>query len=154
MTAVDLRFRNSAVRQTVRLQTSDTQIVDGRLVPSGLSSAVEQAIASTFKDASPEVTDRVRKAFQAVMARDWSVAKAWFQDALNRDPGHAGLQRFVALVSPGIKDYGDRGERLAPKQDSALVSLNARASSMTTEQIMKELDAFLMESVCTTCPIK
>ena len=31
------------------------------------------------------------------MLRDWKVAKAWFQDALNRDPNNAGLKRLVAL---------------------------------------------------------
>jgi hypothetical protein len=37
------------------------------------------------------------------MDRDWKVAKAWFEEALNRDPGNADLKRLVALAdsTPG-----------------------------------------------------
>lgn len=77
---------------------TDTSVVDARNVPSGLPKALDNAIASAYVNAPPGVSDRVRKGFQAVMSKDWKVAKAWFQDALNRDPTNAGLKRLVALT--------------------------------------------------------
>ena len=77
---------------------TDTSVVDARNVPSGLDKATENAIAKAYPNAPPGVSDRVRKGFQAVMERDWKVAKAWFEDALNRDPNNPGLQRLVALA--------------------------------------------------------
>ncbi len=77
---------------------TDTSVVDARNVPSGLPKALDNAIASAYSSAAPGVSDRVRKGFQAVMERDWKVAKAWFQDALKRDPNNAGLKRLVALT--------------------------------------------------------
>ena len=75
-----------------------TPVVDARSVPSGLPKALDNAIANAYSSTPPGVSDRVRKGFQAVMVRDWKVAKAWFQDALNRDPNNAGLKRLVALT--------------------------------------------------------
>lgn len=77
---------------------SDTSVVDGRNVPTGLLKALENAIAITYSSAPPGVSDRVRKGFQAVMERDWKVAKAWFQDALKLDPNNAGLKRLVVIT--------------------------------------------------------
>lgn len=77
---------------------TDTAVVDARKVPSGLPKSLDNAIAKAYSSAPPGVSDRVRKGFQAVMARDWKVAKAWFQDALKRDPDNAGLKRLVALT--------------------------------------------------------
>ncbi len=81
-----------------RTPHTDTSVVDARNVPSGLPKALDNAIAKAYSPAPPGVSDRVRKGFQAVMLRDWKVAKAWFQDALNRDPNNAGLKRLVALA--------------------------------------------------------
>jgi tetratricopeptide (TPR) repeat protein len=78
--------------------SGDPMVVDARNVPSGLPKALDNAIATAYSSAPPGVSDRVRKGFQAVMVRDWKVAKAWFQDALNRDPTNAGLKRLVALT--------------------------------------------------------
>ncbi len=80
-----------------RASHTDTSVVDAN-VPSGLPKALDNAIAKAYSSAPPGVSDRVRKGFQAVMLRDWKVAKAWFQDALNRDPNNAGLKRLVALA--------------------------------------------------------
>lgn len=77
--------------------SGDPMVVDARNVPSGLPKGLDNAIANAYLSAPPGVSDRVRKGFQAVMVRDWKVAKAWFQDALNRDPTNAGLKRLVAL---------------------------------------------------------
>jgi hypothetical protein len=76
----------------------DSNVVDARNVPSGLPKSLDNAIAKAYANAPPGVSDRVRKGFQAVMVRDWKLAKAWFQDALNRDPTNAGLKRLVALT--------------------------------------------------------
>jgi len=78
--------------------SSDPMVVDARNVPSGLPKALDNAIANAYASAPPGVSDRVRKGFQAVMEHDWKVAKAWFQDALKRDPNNAGLKRLVALT--------------------------------------------------------
>jgi tetratricopeptide (TPR) repeat protein len=78
--------------------SGDPGVVDARIVPSGLPKAMDEAIAGAYKDAPAGVIDRVRKGFQAVMERDWKVARAWFEDALNRDPNNAGLKRLVALT--------------------------------------------------------
>lgn len=77
---------------------TDPSVVDARKVPTGLAKALENAIAISYSSAPPGVSDRVRKGFQAVMERDWKVAKAWFQDALRLDPNNAGLKRLVALT--------------------------------------------------------
>ena len=80
----------------------DPKVVNAQNVPSGLPKAVENAIAEAYPDAPPGVSDRVRKGFQAVMTRDWKVAKAWFQDALNRDPGNVGIQRLILLTDNSL----------------------------------------------------
>ncbi len=78
--------------------SGDPMVVDACNVPSGLPKSWDDAIAGAYRDAPPGVSDRVRKGFQAVADRDWKVAKAWFQDALNRDPDNASLKRLVALA--------------------------------------------------------
>lgn len=51
-----------------------------------------------FLNAPPGVSDRVRKGFQAVTAKDWKVARAWFQDALNLDPQNPNLKSLIAIL--------------------------------------------------------
>ncbi len=67
-------------------------VVDARDVPSGLPKSVAEALPH-----SP-AGDRVRKGFQAIQDKDWKVASAWFQDALNHDPGNEGIIRLVDLA--------------------------------------------------------
>jgi len=76
----------------------DPRIVDARNLPPAVSKDIDRAIKGAYPNASPEVVERLKKAFTAVENRDWKVAKAWFQDALKRDPTNAGLQRFVILT--------------------------------------------------------
>jgi tetratricopeptide (TPR) repeat protein len=83
---------------TVTPPASDPNVAVARDVPSGLPKGLDSAIATAYSSAPPGISDRVRKGFQAVMERDWKVAKAWFQDALNRDPNNAGLKRLIALT--------------------------------------------------------
>lgn len=77
--------------------SGDTKVVDARKVPSGLPKSLDDAIAVAYRGASPEVIQRVRRGFEAVMNRDWNLAKAYFQDALNRDPTNANLKNLVKL---------------------------------------------------------
>lgn len=72
--------------------SGSTAVVDARKVPSGLPKSVEEMIPAT------PAGDRVRKGFQAIADHDWVVAKAWFEDALNREPGDPGLQNLVDLA--------------------------------------------------------
>ncbi len=80
------------------LPSGDPSLVEAPNVPSGLPKSVEIAIAGAYGKAPPGVSDRVRKGFQAAADRDWKVAKAWFEDALNRDPSNAGLKHLVELA--------------------------------------------------------
>ena len=84
------------------LSFGDPNTVDARCVPSGMTRALENAIADMFKDAPEGVRERVSKGFQSVVVADWPVAKAWFQDARNRDPGNVSIARFVALCDYNI----------------------------------------------------
>ena len=91
-------FKGAFAKPAPTVPSGDPMVVDARNVPSGLPKGLDNAIANAYSSAPPGVSDRVRKGFQAVMVRDWKVAKAWFQDALNRDPTNAGLKRLVALT--------------------------------------------------------
>jgi hypothetical protein len=91
-------FKGAFAKPAPTMPSGDPMVVDARNVPSGLPKALDSAIATAYASAPPGVSDRVRKGFQAVMDRDWKVAKAWFEDALNRDPNNAGLKRLVALT--------------------------------------------------------
>jgi len=77
--------------------SNDPMVVDARNVPSSLPKSLDAAIARTYIDAPPGVPERIRKGFQAADTKDWKVAKAWFQDALNHDPTNIGIKRLVAL---------------------------------------------------------
>ncbi len=92
--------------------SGNARVVDARKVPSGLPKSVEDAIVGAYSTAPAGVSDRVRKGFQAVMDRDWKVARAWFEDALNRDPGNAGLKHLLAALdnsAPRVPLMTDEG---------------------------------------------
>lgn len=77
------------------IKNLDPMVVDARVSPYGanLLSQVPEL------ERSP-AADRIRKGFQAVMTtpRDWPVALAWWQEALQRDPNNAALMRSVDLA--------------------------------------------------------
>jgi tetratricopeptide (TPR) repeat protein len=89
----------STAAPAAALPSGDPRVVDARNPPPGLSKPVENAIAGAYANSPPGVSDRVRKGFQAVADRDWKVAKAWFEEALNRDPDNAGLKRLIELAN-------------------------------------------------------
>lgn len=97
-------------------QLVDTSVVDARNVPSGLPVSVDRAIATAYAHAPSGVTDRIRKGFQAVMLNDWSVAKAWFKDALNHDPKNLNLKRLVQLSDYTTQQLSSQNPRNASKQ--------------------------------------
>lgn len=97
--AADLNARNAfnaathaAIIATTTPQPDlDPMVVDARNVATGLPSSVETEIPHT------PAGNRVRKGFQAIMNHDWQVAQAWFKDALDHDPGNAGIMRLIDL---------------------------------------------------------
>lgn len=72
---------------------TDPSVVDARVPRDGayLTNQVPELARSP-------AADRITKGFQAVTKRDWPVALAWWQEALQRDPGNAALKRSVALA--------------------------------------------------------
>jgi tetratricopeptide (TPR) repeat protein len=96
---------------------NNPMVVNASNVPSGLPKAVDDVIAATYRNTPAAVSDRARKGFQAIAARDWKVARAWFQDALNRDPGNAELKRMVDLA-----DSTEKFHQNAADQNAALLA--------------------------------
>ena len=133
-----------ATRQTASasaVPSGDPRVVDARNVPSGLSKPVENAIAGAYANAPAGVSDRVRKGFQAVADGDWKVAKAWFEEALARDPNNANLKSLVAAASPK-PDRSRQAANTAPGAAPAkptFASLAANADKMSTQEVMKSL---------------
>ena len=87
------------------LQFGDPNVAVVINLPSTLPKAIEDAMAGVYKNAPAGVSERVRKGFQAVMTKDWKVARVWFQEALNIDPDNEGLKKFIVLCdyTPGTK---------------------------------------------------
>ncbi len=136
----------------------DSSVVDTCNVPSGLPNSVDNAITTAYADALPGVSDRVRKGFQAVMSHDWKVAKAWFVDALNHDPGNANLKRLVELSDYTEKHIHQGGAVKLPKPSSSRAAvqlpkdsdiellfpgwqpIQAKSSSIPASQLPKDSD--------------
>ncbi len=91
---------------------TDAMVVDARNVPTGLPKSVADAIPNT------PAGNRVRKGFQAVLEHDWKVALAWFQDALNHEPGDPGLKRLVDLAQFTL-DYRSRPHAPVPDNNTS-----------------------------------
>lgn len=83
----------SQARPAPVLPINDPMVVDARVPRDGayLTNQVPELKNSP-------AADRITKGFQAVIMRDWPVALAWWQDALNRDPNNAALKRSVELA--------------------------------------------------------
>ena len=97
-------FKGAFAKPAPTVPSSDPSVVDARNVPSGLPKGLENAVATAYASAPPGVSERVRRGFLAVMHRDWNLATALFQDALNRDPNNAGLKRMIVLAQYSLRD--------------------------------------------------
>ncbi len=75
--------------------SSDPNVVDARNIPSRLPKSVDDTLARVFRDLSPDAMLRLRIGWEAVMVRDWKVADALFEDALNHDPTNPQLNQFL-----------------------------------------------------------
>lgn len=98
----------------------------GTDLPKGVSDAIE----GVFTNSPRDLTDRVRKGFNAVMNRDWKLASVWFKDALSRDPTNEKLRSLAALA-----DYDEtktKGSALRVPTDDDLKLLFPGDSDVTT----------------------
>jgi hypothetical protein len=112
---------------------NDPSVVDARNVPTGLPKSVEAEIPNTPSG------DRVRKGFEAIMNHDWNAAHAWFQDALNHDPGNAGIQRLIDLAEYTMT----RAQQGANAQDKAkIAALDRQMDGKMNADLAKALDDF------------
>ena len=91
-----------SVTSPVAQASADPQVVNAANLNSGLPREVDACITEVFSSAPLGVNDRVHKGFQAVMHGDRAAAKAWFQDALNRDPNNPELQSLVLVVDSAV----------------------------------------------------
>ncbi|MEK6651933.1 MAG: hypothetical protein AABY50_03285 [Nitrospirota bacterium] len=83
-------------------------VVDARNVPSGLPKVWDNTIDEVYAKAPPGVKERVRKGFQAILSRDWAVAKAWFEDALKLDPDNKRLKDMILFCSNPVSPHPAR----------------------------------------------
>lgn len=141
---------------------TDPMVVDARVSPYGadLLSQVPEL------ERSP-ASDRIRKGFQAIMKvpRDWPVALAWWQEALQRDPSNIALMRSVDLAQwmveskkratdrqsatsyPSIDAFmrGDATDVIQlveqAKKDDAIKDAEAERMTKTINKQLKERDA-------------
>jgi hypothetical protein len=96
---------------------TDPMVVDARNVPTGLPKFVEDSIPHT------PAGDRVRKGLEAIQTHDWKVARAWFQDALNRQPGDPGLLRLVDLAQYTLQRESQTTDgKLAGQNDEEIIN--------------------------------
>lgn len=91
------------IAATPALDFADPMVVVAPNWPTGLPRSIVAQIPDT------PAGNRVRKGFQAIAVHDWNVAQSWFRDALNHDPGNAGIQRLIELA-----DYTMDRERHPP----------------------------------------
>ena len=117
--------------------TNDSTVVDARNVPSGLPKSVEMSIPHT------PAGDRVRKGFQAITTHDWKVAAAWFQDALNHEPGSPGLQRLVDLAQFTLQRQSDSAAKAKDDASEAAMKKTGKArKSGISPEVAGPLNAF------------
>jgi hypothetical protein len=132
----------AAYRSALATYEADAMVVDARNVPSGLPKSIEGQIPRT------PAGDRVRKGFQAIADHDWNVAHAWFQDALNHDPGNAGIQRLIDLAEYTMKRTKDPHPSSPPRQPVADTSAQDKATmAMLDRQLDAQMDADLAKAL-------
>lgn len=115
-----------------------------------------QAIANAFPNSKPEVTDRIDKGFQLIVKpppQDWKAAKAWFQDALNREPGNVGIKRLIALCDYTMTKPAPTPAQLPePPKTKTYAELEAwrqdfmaRQDKIAQEQFQRSLNEFYLK---------
>lgn len=117
----------------------DPMVVDARNVATGLPSSVETGIPHT------PAGNRVRKGFQAIMNHDWQVARAWFKDALDHDPGNAGIMRLIDLseYTLNLKTHPRGTVADAGAQDAArMATLEQHEDDRMDEELQRALSDF------------
>ena len=102
--------------------STGSTVVDARHVPSGLPKSIEDTIPD-----SP-AGHRVRKGFQAIADHDWVVAKAWFEDALNHEPGDPGLQRLVDLAQFTLQKNHEKPAPSSPPERMSADEIEAETA--------------------------
>jgi tetratricopeptide (TPR) repeat protein len=115
------RAQQALNRQRAATQpNTDSTVVDAGNVPTGLPKSVEAEIPDT------PAGNRVRKGFQAIKDHDWKAARAWFQDALNHEPGNEGIKRLVDLADYMVNRNPGSGPAAPAKMslDKALIDFN------------------------------
>lgn len=116
-------------------KNSDPMVVDTRNVSSGLPKSVEDAIVDVYQNAPPGVSGWVRKGFQAVMVKDWKVAKACLGSALLLDPENSGLKRLIAIT----EHVNGAPDKSTP--DSIPVAKNSSPDKAEIDQFFKDFRA-------------
>lgn len=129
----------SVTDTTERPVSGDPLVFDARAFPTGLPKAVEDEIPDT------QTGDRVRKGFQAIMMHDWILARAWFQDAENHDPGNMGLKRLVELADYTIKRQASQTSPTKARAQAANTHSPLPVTNGANPQI--DLDKILDESM-------
>jgi hypothetical protein len=100
-----------------------------------------------FYNAPEGVPERVRKGFDAVEAGDWNTARAWFQDALNRDPNNSHLRGYLQ-AAPETAVRNDIGDDVFGKplpETFTLSTLKHLAPTMSQEQIEAAMDNIVLD---------
>ena len=120
-------------------QQVDTSVVDARNVPSGLPESVEAQIPHT------PAGDRVRKGYQAIQYHDWKVALAWFQDALNHEPGNTGIARLVDLAKYTLQAQQDAQAdgRRNPARPISMAAVDKYLEDRNDENFQKQWNDFV-----------
>ena len=124
----DLELKTVALAERLSASLLDSSAVDARNVPSGLPQSVEEAIPQTPAGA------RVRKGFQAALLQDWKVALAWFQDALNHEPGNPELQKLVDSARSALAKAQETKPDLTREMLHALASRDSERTRKASER--------------------
>lgn len=123
---------------------TDPMVVDARNVPTGLPKSVEAEIPDT------PAGNRVRKGFQAIQDHDWKLALAWFQDALNHDPGNAGIQRLIDLAQFTMEREKNPHPSAAPAISAPATPAQVKVAPVNPDRLMDtQMNADLAKSIDT-----
>ena len=145
--------RDTGLREGVSSAPVSTPVSDD-----GVTLPFKQAILDAFPKSSSEVTERIRKGFQAIDKpdhQDWKVARAWFQDALNREPTNVGIKRLVALCDysmakptpPPAKPAEPSKTMTDAERQAWYDDFQARQDKILAEQFQHALNEFYLNDV-------